>query len=66
MTLTIQELKTEHLFSGKWITDGVFELAVDVPEGTTCEATLPDGSTQTLGSGKHLLHGAVCSVNSLE
>lgn len=21
MTLTIQELKTEHLFSGKWITD---------------------------------------------
>ena len=40
----------------RWeIREGSFELTVEVPEGTSCEATLPDGTTQTLEAGKHTL-----------
>ncbi len=34
MTLTIQELKTEHLFSGKWITDKT--IPVDKKKSPIC------------------------------
>jgi alpha-L-rhamnosidase len=33
--------------------DGVFNLTVQVPVDTTCQLTLPDGTTQTLGSGQY-------------
>ena len=40
----------------RWeIRDGSFELTVDAPEGTVCEATLPDGTEKTLGSGTHTI-----------
>ena len=53
--LTWAEAHTQTPFgkaSSHWeIKDGFFELTVRVPEGTICEATLPDGTTQTLSSG---------------
>ena len=52
--LTWAEAHTQTPFgkaSSHWeIKDGFFELTVRVPEGTICEATLPDGTTQTLSS----------------
>ncbi len=35
--------------------NGVFTMTVTVPVGTTCEAVLPDGTTQTLASGTYTL-----------
>ena len=37
------------------IKDASFTLTVKVPEGTSCEATMPDGTMQTLEAGKHTL-----------
>ena len=43
----------------RWeIKDGSMTLTVEVPEGTVCEATLPNGTTQTLGRGVHAIHCA--------
>ena len=40
----------------RWeIKDRSFALTVDVPEGASCEATLPDGMTKTLPAGTHSL-----------
>lgn len=35
------------------LTDGVFELCVRVPVGTTCDVTLPDGQTHVCESGEY-------------
>ena len=38
--------------SGAWeLKDGTLTVKVTVPVGTTCDVTLPDGKTQTFGSG---------------
>lgn len=37
------------------IADGVFELNVEIPAGTRCAVTLPDGSTAEYGSGTYHL-----------
>ena len=40
----------------RWeIADGVFVLTVEVPDKTSCEATLPDKTTRTLNCGIHTL-----------
>ena len=40
----------------RWeIKDGSLTLTVEVPEGTVCEATLPNGTTQELEAGRHVL-----------
>jgi alpha-L-rhamnosidase len=42
------------LISSSWkVENGVFALTVQVPVDTTCQLTLPDGTTQTLGSGQY-------------
>ena len=57
--LTWAEAHTKTPFGtvrARWeIQDGSFELSVEVPNGTTCEATLPDGTTQMLSDGAHTL-----------
>ena len=40
----------------RWeIADGVFAVTVEVPEGASCEVTLPDDTMRTLGRGTHTL-----------
>lgn len=62
--LTWAEAHTKTPFgkaSSRWeIKDGIFMLTVEVPEGTDCEATLPDGTVKTLSAGSHTLS---CSIN---
>ena len=42
------------LISSNWtIEDGRFTVEIQVPMGTTCQLTLPDGKTVTLHSGHH-------------
>jgi alpha-L-rhamnosidase len=42
------------LISSSWkVENGVFALTVQVPVDTTCQLILPDGTTQTLGSGQY-------------
>ena len=57
--LTWVEAYTETLFgkvSARWeIRDGFFELTVGVPKGTTCEMTIPDGTSRTLSDGTHTM-----------
>ncbi len=56
----ITAAETEHVtphgtISVAWdLTDG-FELTVHVPEGTTAEVVLPDGTEHELGAGRHTL-----------
>lgn len=38
--------------------NGIFTMTVTVPVGTSCEAVLPDGTAQTLQSGKYTLQCA--------
>ena len=40
--------------ASSWKLDGTaFSLDVEVPLGTTCEVTLPDGSTREVGCGRY-------------
>ena len=40
----------------RWeIRDGIFELTAEVPEGTVCEVTLPDGTVKEFSGGVHKL-----------
>ena len=41
------------------IENGAFTLTVTVPVGTTCLVTLPDGTTETVGSGTHAFEAAL-------
>jgi len=46
--------------SSEWsCRDGVFDLAVEVPVGAQCEVVMPDGTSQTLGSGKYTFQGTI-------
>ncbi len=45
-----------------WSLDGThFSITVEVPVGTTCELTLPDGTTTTLRNG---VHTVACETNA--
>lgn len=53
------ELSTAHgTIRSAWRVGDGFILDVTVPEGTTCLATLPDGSTHDLAAGHHILRSA--------
>ena len=62
--LTWAEAHTETPFGtagSRWeIRDKTFALTVEVPEGTSCEAVLPDGTAKVLSAGTHHLR---CEVN---
>ena len=48
------------LAKASWrIEDKSFTLEAVVPMGTTCEIILPDGKTETVGSGKYIFQSAV-------
>lgn len=56
LTWATGSLQTRHgVITSSWRLDGGFVLEADVPPGTTCTATLPDGSTHTLSPGHHSL-----------
>ncbi len=53
-------LETAHgLIESRWTLSNGFTLEVTVPAGTTCLATLPDGTTHPLDPGHHVLRSAL-------
>jgi alpha-L-rhamnosidase len=61
LTSARAELDTMHgRIEASWTLDGdVFVLDTVVPDGTTCVATLPDGSTHDLTTGRHTLRSTI-------